>query len=88
MRAFRGVSGRVTIRGGARTLRADHGRGLHLLLDPRIAYATAGRLARAVIDCPSLEAANAALNGLGVRTELDLEADAAAAARRASTPAR
>ena len=33
------------------------------------------RLARAVIDCPSLEAANATLNALGVRTELDLEAE-------------
>ena len=48
-------------------------------LDPRIAYATAGRLARAVIDSPSLEAANAALNALGVRTELDLEDEAAVA---------
>ncbi|MDQ6728810.1 MAG: hypothetical protein M3022_00510 [Actinomycetota bacterium] len=50
---------------------------------------TRGRSARAVIDCPSLEAANAALNALGAHTELDLEAAAAEAdggRRRAARP--
>ena len=79
VRAFRGDSGPVTIRGGARTLQLSTAAACTFFLDPRTAYATAGRLARAVVDCPSLEAANAALNALGVRTELDLEADAAAA---------
>jgi hypothetical protein len=79
VRAFRGDSGPVTIRGGARTLQLSTAAACTFFLDPRIAYATAGRLARAVIDAPSLEAANAALNALGVRTELDLEAEAAAA---------
>ena len=37
----------------------------------------AGRLARAVGDAPTLEDANRALGGLGVRTELDLERSAA-----------
>ncbi len=79
VRAFRGVSGPVTIRGGARTLQLSTAAAGTFFLDPRIACATAGRLARAVIDCPSLLAANAALNALGVRTELDLEAEAATA---------
>jgi hypothetical protein len=37
----------------------------------------AGRLARAVDGASSLEEANSALGRLGVRTELDLERDAA-----------
>jgi len=41
--------------------------------------AMAGRLAQAVSRAGSLEAANEALHGLGVRTELDLERDAAIA---------
>lgn len=78
VRAFRGDSGPVTIRAGARTLQLSTVAACTFFLDPRIACATAGRLARAVIDCPSLETANAALNALGVATELDLEAAAAA----------
>jgi hypothetical protein len=35
--------------------------------------ASAAALARAVRDCPTLEAANDALHELGVRTELDYE---------------
>jgi hypothetical protein len=35
---------------------------------------TTGRLATALSDASTLEEANAALNALGVRTELDLEA--------------
>ncbi|MEO8966934.1 MAG: DUF1152 domain-containing protein [Solirubrobacteraceae bacterium] len=79
VRAFRGASGPVTIRGGARTLQLSTAAAGTFFLDPRIACATAGRLARAVIDCSSLRQANAALNALGVDTELDLEAAAAAA---------
>ena len=39
----------------------------------RSTMSAAGRLARALADAGSLEEANDALNGLGVRTELDLE---------------
>ena len=39
---------------------------------------TVGRLARAVDDADTLERASAALNALGVRTELDLEMDVVA----------
>jgi len=81
VRAFRGASGPVTIRGGARTLQLSTAAAGTFFLDPRIAFATAGRLARAVNGCPSLRDANAALNALGISTELDLEAAAAAADR-------
>ena len=80
VRAFRGASGEVPIRDGARTVQLTTLAAATVLLDPRIAYATVGRLARAVIDAPGLEEANAALHALGVRTELDLEREAAAEA--------
>jgi hypothetical protein len=66
VRCARGETGVVPIRGGRRSvpLTADGGR----------------LLAAAVTDAPSLDAAQAILTGLGVRTELDYERDAAAAA--------
>lgn len=78
VRAFRGATGPVAIRDGARTVQLSTAAASTFFLDPRIAYATAGRLARAVIDSPGLHEANAALNALGVRTELDLETELAA----------
>jgi hypothetical protein len=45
-------------------------------LDVAVTMETAGRLARALADAPSLQEANRTLNALGVRTELDLEMDA------------
>lgn len=80
VRAFRGASGPVTIRGGARTLQLSTAAAATFFLDPRIAYATAGRLARAVMGCQSLQEANAVLNAQGIATELDLESEAAAGA--------
>ena len=80
VRAFRGASGQVTIRGGARSFELSTAAALTFYLDVEVTFNTAGRLARAVADAGSLEAANDALGRLGVRTELDLEIDAAAQA--------
>jgi hypothetical protein len=79
IRCARGETGRVPIRGGRRTvpLTADGGR--LVCFDPQTAIATAARLAHAVADAASLEAAQDILTTLGVRTELDYERDAALA---------
>jgi hypothetical protein len=77
VRSFRGGSGLVTIRGGARTFELSSVAALTYYLDVDVAFACAGPLARAVADATSLEDANQALNSLGVRTELDLERDVA-----------
>jgi hypothetical protein len=58
-------------------LTADGGR--LVCFDPLVAIGSAARLAAAVAGAPSLEAAQAILTGLGVRTELDYEREAAAA---------
>jgi hypothetical protein len=78
VRAFRGVSGTVYIRGGTRSVELSVLAAQTWYLDVPVTISAVGRLARAVADAPSLDAANAALHGLGVRTELDLEREAAA----------
>ncbi len=78
VRAFRGVSGPVTIRGGTRTLQLSCAAAATFYLDAEVTFQTAARLARAVAAATSLTAANGILRGLGVRSELDLEIDAAA----------
>jgi hypothetical protein len=78
VRAFRGASGLVSIRGGARTVELSSLASVTFYLDVEAMIRAVGRLARAVDGAESLEAANQALNELGVRTELDLEQDAAA----------
>ncbi|MDX6701913.1 MAG: hypothetical protein QOF26_2139 [Baekduia sp.] len=77
LRCARGETGRVPIRGGRRTvpLTADGGR--LVLLDPIATIHSAARLAAAVAEAPDLEAAQAILTALGVRTELDFEREAA-----------
>jgi hypothetical protein len=77
VRCARGETGRAEIRGGRRTvpLTADGGR--VVCFDPVIAIRSAARLAAAVADAADLEAAQAVLTGLGVRTELDYEREAA-----------
>jgi hypothetical protein len=77
VRCARGETGRAPIRGGRRTvpLTADGGR--LVCFDPAIAIGSAARLAAAVADAPDLAAAQAILTGLGVRTELDYEREAA-----------
>src|SRR6185436_11077882 len=75
VRAFRGGSGQVTIRNGARTVQLSSAAALTFYLDVGVTVRTVGRLARTVDGADSLEEANAVLNALGVRTELDLELD-------------
>ncbi|HZE05678.1 MAG TPA: DUF1152 domain-containing protein [Solirubrobacteraceae bacterium] len=79
VRAFRGVNGTVTIRGGTRRLQLSSLAAQTWFLDVPVTIDAVGRLARAVADAPSLEAANDALHALDVRTELDLEREAEAA---------
>jgi hypothetical protein len=77
VRAFRGACGLVAIRDGARTLELTAAAALTFYLDVEVTVRAAGRLARAVADASSLREANAALNALGVRTELDFELEIA-----------
>jgi hypothetical protein len=77
VRAFRGASGSVPIRGGRRNVELTQAATLTFYLDVEATMRTCGRLARAVQDTRSLAEANQALNDLGVYTELDLETDAA-----------
>jgi hypothetical protein len=80
VRAFRGASGPMQIRGGTRTVELTPSAALTFYLDVDITIKAAGRLARAVADAGSLEEANDALNQLGVSTELDYEREAASIA--------
>jgi hypothetical protein len=73
LRAFRGESGRVEIRGGRRTVDLRPLAAATTFFDPVVAAASAARLALPVRDAPDLQAANEILNSLGVRTELDYE---------------
>ncbi len=75
--AFRGNSGPVSIRGGERTLELSPVAALTFYLDVPATLAATGRLARAVDGAADIHEASAALNRLGVRTELDLETEAA-----------
>ena len=75
VRAFRGDSGQVAIRNGARRVELSSAAALTFYLDVGVTVRTAGRLAQAVDGADNLEEASAALNALGVRTELDLERD-------------
>ncbi|HLY50678.1 MAG TPA: DUF1152 domain-containing protein [Solirubrobacteraceae bacterium] len=77
VRAFRGGSGEVTIRGGTRTIELSSLAAITFYLDVEATLGATGRLARAVAGAASLEAANEALHELGVRSELDLEREAA-----------
>jgi hypothetical protein len=75
VRAYRGASGLATIRGGTRTLELSPVAALTFYLDVEVTMRTAGRLAAALAGATDLREANAALNALGVRTELDLESE-------------
>jgi hypothetical protein len=73
VRAFRGASGPVSIRGGDATVLLTTTASLTFYLDVVVTFDSVGRLARAVASAASLTEANAALAQLGVRTELNLE---------------
>jgi hypothetical protein len=78
VRGFRGVAGPTAIRGGRRSLELMPAVALTVYYDATIAYEATAPLARAVADAASLDEANEVLRGLGVRSELDWETDAAA----------
>jgi hypothetical protein len=78
VRGFRGVAGPTAIRGGRRSLTLMPAVALTVYYDVTIAYEATAPLARAVMDASSLAQANEILRGLGVRSELDWETDAAA----------
>lgn len=77
VRSFRGLSGPVRIRGGERLLELSPLAAVTLFLDVPATITAVGRLAQAVDGADSLAQANRALNRIGIRTELDLERDAA-----------
>ena len=81
VRAFRGASGPAPIRGGARTVELSSMASVTFYLDVDATIDAVGRLAGAVDGVRSLEEANAALNAIGVSTELDLERGARAASQ-------
>jgi hypothetical protein len=77
VRGFRGAAGPTAIRGGRRTLELMPAVALTVYFDVTIAYEASAPLARAVYDAGSLEEANEIMRGLGVRSELDWELEAA-----------
>lgn len=80
LRGGRGEYGRAEIRGGRRTVPLSPLGSILFFLDSRVAINSAARLADAVSDCDSLEAAERRLARMGIRTELAYEREMAAAA--------
>ncbi|MEA2439033.1 MAG: hypothetical protein QOH76_457 [Thermoleophilaceae bacterium] len=78
VRGFRGAAGPTSIRGGRRTLELMPAVALTVYFDVTAAYEASAPLARAVYDATGLDEANEILRGMGVRSELDWELDAAA----------
>jgi hypothetical protein len=78
LRCARGATGVTPIREGRRTVTLTPAGGRVFFFDPEVALRSAARLARAVRGARDLLAANAILEDMGVRTELDYERDAAA----------
>lgn len=83
VRCALGETGRTTIRDGRRTVELTAIGGQLLWFEPASALRSAARLAAALDGAADLAAAQAALSALGVRTELDLEREAAADESRA-----
>jgi hypothetical protein len=73
LRCFRGETGSATIRRGRRSVELTPAGALTFYFDVTAALGSAARLARAVEGTTDLEAANDAVHGLGIRTELDYE---------------
>jgi hypothetical protein len=78
VRCARGALGRAEIRGGRRTVPLSPIGALTFVFEPAAALRSAARLAAAVVECGSLEDAQAVLTARGVRTELDYERELAA----------
>jgi len=79
LHCFMGKTGTAEIRWGRRTVELTPVGATTFYFDIPPALESAARLAAAVKDTAGLEEANEVLHGLGVRSELDLELEAAAA---------
>src|SRR4051794_11509139 len=77
VRGFRGGIGQTSIRGGRPTLGLMPPAALAGHLELTVAFESSGPPAQAVMDASSIDEANEILRGLGVRSELDWELDAA-----------
>ena len=77
LRGALGGYGEHPIRNGRRTVPVSPLGAIVFFFDPAAAMASAARLAAAVVDCGSLDEAQAVLTSLDVRTELDWEREAA-----------
>jgi hypothetical protein len=75
LRAFRGVSGEVSIRDGRRTVLLSPLAAVTFFFLVPAAVRSAARLALAVRSASDLDEANAIMRSLGVRTELDWETE-------------
>jgi hypothetical protein len=80
IRCARGERGMTEIRGGRRRVQLSELGGLIAWFDPETALASTSRIARAVADAPDIEAAEQILQGMGIRSELAYERDAAVSA--------
>jgi hypothetical protein len=79
LRCTCGETGDVAIRQGRRRVTLTPAGGRVWFFDPAVALRSAARLARAVRDARDLDDAQRILEGMGVRTELTYEREAAAA---------
>jgi hypothetical protein len=77
LRCARGERGRAEIRGGRRSVQLSALGALTFYFGVAAALGSAARLAQAVSDAADLEDAHERLHAIGVRTELDLEREAA-----------
>jgi hypothetical protein len=77
LRCTRGATGETAIREGRRSVTLTRAGGRVFFFDPDVALRSAARLAHAVRGARDLLDANAILEGMGVRTELRYERDAA-----------
>jgi hypothetical protein len=73
VQCFRGAYGEHKIRGGQRGVRLTPLTTLIFFLSVTVLFDTLAKPAQALLHCSSLEQANDALHGLGIRTELDYE---------------
>ena len=73
LECFRGATGRREIRGGQRALKMTPLTTLTFFMSAAKLFDTLSRPARALKDSSSLDQANDALHGIGIRTELDFE---------------
>lgn len=78
LRCARGATGTAAIRQGRRSVTLTPSGGRVFFFDAEVAIGSAARLAAAVRGARDLEDAQAILEGLGVRTELTFEREAAA----------